>query len=84
MLKGENDRTILSAADSLDSAQQRFDRAHGELRIALINAIARRVGRSLQSISTQEASSDISELYHRKLNISPLAVMVQRLLSWWH
>jgi hypothetical protein len=67
------------------SADREFEFAHGELRRALIQGIARRVGKAVESISVQEACSDmpLAELYHRKLQTNRFAGMVERLFRWW-
>jgi hypothetical protein len=56
-------------------------------RLALIQAIARREGKSLEPLSIQEAASEIplAELYERKLHTSRFSEVVERLLfRWWH
>jgi hypothetical protein len=63
-----------------------FETAQGELRSALIRGIARRVGKTVEPVSLQEACSEIplAELYHRKLHTNRFAGVVERLLfSWW-
>ena len=54
--------------------------------LTLIQAIARRVGKSLKPVSVQEAASEIplAELYERKLHTSQFSEVVGRLLfRWW-
>jgi hypothetical protein len=66
-------------------AYSEFERARGELRSALIQAIARRVGKSLGPTSIPEACSDtpLADLYQRKLHTNVFAKAVERLFRWW-
>ena len=61
-----------------------FD-AHGELRRALIEGIARRVGKTVDAVSIEEACSNmpLAELYHRKLRSNRFVGVVERLFRWW-
>ena len=58
--------------------------AHGELRRALIRGIAHRVGKSVETVSIQEACSDtpLAELYYRKLHTNRFAEVVRRFRRW--
>ena len=64
-----------------------FEAANGALRIALIRAIGRRVGKTVDDVSINEACSDIplAELYQRRLRTHRHAGVMERLLSrlWW-
>ena len=62
-----------------------FEIARGELRLALIRGIARRVGKSLEPISLQEACSQIplADLFQRKVHGSRFSEVVERLFKWW-
>jgi hypothetical protein len=63
---------------------------YGELRRALISAIARRVGKPIAPVSLEEAYSDIplAEIYARKRRNLPFgraAAVIERLWSrLWH
>jgi hypothetical protein len=67
------------------AAYSEFERARGELRSALIQAIARRVGKSLEPTSISEACSDtpLADLCQRKLRTNGFAKVVERLFRWW-
>jgi hypothetical protein len=71
----------------MQSGQDDLSAANGELRSALIRGIARRVGKSVDHISTEEACSAIplAELYHRRLRRSTPSSVIERFLStfWW-
>ena len=62
-----------------------FEFAHGELRRALIEGIARRVGTTVDAISIKEARSNmpLAELYRRKLRSNRFVGVVERLFRWW-
>jgi hypothetical protein len=62
-----------------------FTVAHADLRRALVRAIARRAGKSLERISLQEAYSDmpLADLYHRKVHANRVAALFDRLLFRW-
>jgi hypothetical protein len=79
MLGEQPDQPALGPA-----AYSELERARGELRLALIQAIARRVGKSLEPISISEACSDapLANLYQRKLHTNRFAKMVERLFRW--
>jgi hypothetical protein len=69
-----------------EDAGSEFASAHAHLRRAVMEAIARRAGKSLQAISLQEAYSDepLAELYYRKLHAHRFAEVVERFVSrWW-
>jgi hypothetical protein len=86
MLSAETDQAASSGIPSEESPDRRFEIAYGELRRGLIKAIARRVGKSVEPVSTQEACSQmpLAELYHRKLSTNRFAEVVERLLfRWW-
>jgi hypothetical protein len=86
MVSAERDQAASSVIQSEESPDRRFEIAHGELRLGLIKAIARRVGQSVEPVSIQEACSKIplAELYHRKLYTNRFAEVVERLLfRWW-
>jgi hypothetical protein len=67
------------------AAYSEFELARGELRLALIQVIARRVGKSLEPISIQQACSDLplADLYQPKLHTNRFVETVQRLFGWW-
>jgi hypothetical protein len=78
--------TAKSDPQTEPNADGPFEYGYGELRRALIQGIARRVGKTVELISAQEASSDVplAELYHRKLHANGIARLVDRLLfRWW-
>jgi hypothetical protein len=62
-----------------------FDFARAELRRALIEGIARRVGKNVDAVSIEEACSNmpLAELYHRKLRSNRFVGAVERLFRWW-
>jgi len=63
-----------------------FDVAQGELRRAFIEGIARRVGKTVEAVSIEEACANmpLAELYHRKLHNKRIVGVVKRLFRWWH
>jgi hypothetical protein len=76
--------------DTLDSKPEftfdnHFDFAHGELRRALIEGIAHRVGKTVDAVSMEEACSNVplAELYRSKLRGNRFVGVVERLFSWW-
>ena len=75
------DPTGLPPVEPIVDARTEFTIAHADLRRALIRAIARRAGKSLEPISHQEAYSDISlvDLYYRKLHTDRFARVFDRL-----
>lgn len=62
-----------------------FEYANGELRRALITAIAVRAGKTTEAVSIQEACSDIplADLYRRKVYGNRFIGFVDRLFRWW-
>jgi hypothetical protein len=68
-----------------DLEDNHFDFAHGELRRALIEGIARRVGKTVDAVSIEEACSNmpLAELYHRKQRSNRFVGVVERLFRWW-
>jgi hypothetical protein len=68
-----------------DLGDQGFGVAHAELRRTLVKRIARRVGKSVDEISVDDASSEIplAELYQQKLRSNRLIRVVERLFRWW-
>jgi hypothetical protein len=72
---------------SVGMPPNKFEAANGALRIALIRAIARRVGKTVDDVSINEACSDIplAELYQRRLRTHRHGGVMERLLSrfWW-
>ena len=75
-----------TGAHSSEVGHSPFARAHGELRRALVEGIGRRVGKSMEPVSLEEACMDLSlaELYRRKLRPTGFAGIVDRLLfRWW-
>jgi hypothetical protein len=86
MRSAETEPAVSATIEPAKSADSKFDIAHRELRLALIQAIARRVGKSLEPVSIQEAVSQIplTELYRRKLHTSRFSEVVERFISrWW-
>jgi hypothetical protein len=86
MRSAETEPAVSATIQPAESADSQFEVAHRELRLALIQAIARRVGKSLEPVSIQEAASEIplAELYERKLHTSRFSEAVERLLfRWW-
>jgi hypothetical protein len=67
------------------TSDNHFDFAHGELRRALIEGIARRVAKTVDSVSIEEACSNmpLADLYHRKLRSNRFVGVVERLFRWW-
>ena len=62
-----------------------FEFANGQLRRALIDGIARRLGKSVEPVSTHEACSDtpLADLYHQKTHKTRITGFVDRLFRWW-
>jgi hypothetical protein len=86
MLGAQTDPIESSRSEPAKDADRKFEFARGELRLALIQAIARRVGKSLEPVSIQEACFEIplAELYQRKLYNRRFSEIVERLLfRWW-
>ena len=86
MLSAGSDGSGTPTIEPTAGAGTEFATAHAGLRLALIQAIARRTGKSMEPISLQEAYSDIplAELYHRKIHINRFAEVVERFLfRWW-
>jgi hypothetical protein len=86
MASAESRHTTSPNNESGNGPDRRFEAAHGELRLAIIQAIARRVGKSVVPISVQESRSEVplTYLYHRKAHTSLFADVVERLLfRWW-
>jgi len=84
---GSSVETNTPSADPRTDARvyREFEQAHGELRRALIAAIARRVRKTVESVSVPEACSDVplTVLYHRKLQTNRFTGLVERLFKWW-
>jgi hypothetical protein len=85
MLSTNTDRgtTGLEPEFTLDN---HFDFAQGKLRRAFIEGIARRVGKTVDAVSIEEACANmpLAELYHRKLYSKQIVGVVKRLFRWWH
>jgi hypothetical protein len=66
-------------------ADVRFELVRGQLRLALVHAIARRVGKSIEPVSMQEARSEVAlaELYRRKLRYRFSEAVERLLFRWW-
>jgi hypothetical protein len=86
MRSTETEPAVSATIQPAGREDSQFEVAHRELRLMLIQAIARRVGKSLKPVSIQEAASEIplAELYERKLHASQFSEVVERLLfRWW-
>ena len=86
MRSAETEPAVSATLQAAGSGDRQFEVAHRQLRLALIQAIARRVGKSLEPVSIDEAASEtpLAELYQRKLHGTRYSGVVERLLCrWW-
>ena len=86
MRSAETEPAVSATLQPAGGADSQFEVAHRQLRLALIQAIARRVGKSLEPVSIDEAASEtpLAELYQRKLHGTRFSGVVERLLfRWW-
>jgi hypothetical protein len=86
MRSTETEPAVSATLQPAGGADSQFEVAHRQLRLALIQAIARRVGKSLEPVSINEAASEtpLAELYQRKLHGTRFSRVVERLLfRWW-
>jgi hypothetical protein len=86
MASVETNAPFSASNEPAEDTGSEFASSNAHLRRAIIEAIARRAGKSLQAISLQEAYSDepLAELYYRKLHANRFAEVVGRFVSrWW-
>jgi hypothetical protein len=85
-MSAETEPAVSATAQPAASADSELEVAQRELRRALIQGIARRVGKSLESLTIQDATPEIplEELYRRKVRSTRFSEVAERFLfRWW-